>query len=65
MKRFHVHLHVEDLDKSIGFYSKLFAAEPARVESDYAKWMPSRRGVPNRASITSDSRPTTPRSSQP
>lgn len=39
MKRFHVHLHVEDLDKSIGFYSKLFAAEPARVESDYAKWM--------------------------
>jgi catechol 2,3-dioxygenase-like lactoylglutathione lyase family enzyme len=39
MKRFHVHLHVEDLDKSIAFYSKLFAAEPARVESDYAKWM--------------------------
>jgi len=39
MKRFHVHLHVEDLGKSIGFYSKLFAAEPARVESDYAKWM--------------------------
>jgi len=39
MKRFHVHLHVEDLDKSIGFYSKLFAAEPARVEGDYAKWM--------------------------
>ena len=28
MKRFHVHLHVEDLGKSIGFYSKLFAAEP-------------------------------------
>ena len=39
MKRFHVHLHVEDLDRSIGFYSKLFAAEPARTESDYAKWM--------------------------
>lgn len=39
MKRFHVHLHVEDLDKSIAFYSELFAAEPARVESDYAKWM--------------------------
>ena len=39
MKRFHVHVHVEDLDKSIGFYSKLFAAEPARIESDYAKWM--------------------------
>jgi hypothetical protein len=39
MKRFHVHLHVDDLGKSIGFYSKLFAAEPARVEQDYAKWM--------------------------
>ncbi len=39
MKRFHVHLHVEDLDRSIAFYSKLFAAEPTRRESDYAKWM--------------------------
>lgn len=39
MKRFHVHLHVDDLAKSIAFYSKLFAAEPARVEPDYAKWM--------------------------
>ncbi|WP_022982620.1 ArsI/CadI family heavy metal resistance metalloenzyme [Ideonella sp. B508-1] len=39
MKRFHVHLHVDDLGQSIGFYSKLFAAEPARVEADYAKWM--------------------------
>ena len=39
MKRFHVHAHVEDLQASIAFYSKLFAAEPARVESDYAKWM--------------------------
>jgi lactoylglutathione lyase len=39
MKRFHVHLHVEDLPRSIQFYTRLFAAEPARVESDYAKWM--------------------------
>ena len=39
MKRFHVHAHVEDLQASIAFYSKLFAAEPTRVESDYAKWM--------------------------
>ncbi|AQW32069.1 ArsI/CadI family heavy metal resistance metalloenzyme (plasmid) [Ralstonia syzygii subsp. celebesensis] len=39
MKRFHVHVHVNDLGKSIAFYSKLFAAEPTRVESDYAKWM--------------------------
>ena len=39
MKRFHVHLHVDDLAQSIAFYSKLFAAQPARVEADYAKWM--------------------------
>src|SRR5690554_3885611 len=39
MKRFHAHLHVDDLNKSIDFYSKLFGAEPSRVESDYAKWM--------------------------
>ena len=39
MKRFHVHLHVQDLHQSIGFYNKLFAALPAREESDYAKWM--------------------------
>ena len=39
MKRFHVHLHVQDLGASIAFYSKLFASEPARVEPDYAKWM--------------------------
>lgn len=39
MKRFHVHLHVDNLAQSIAFYSRLFAAEPTRVESDYAKWM--------------------------
>lgn len=39
MKRFHVHLHVDDLAKNIGFYSQLFAQAPARLESDYAKWM--------------------------
>lgn len=39
MKRFHVHTHVEDLQASIAFYSKLFAAAPTRVEGDYAKWM--------------------------
>ena len=38
-KRFHVHLHVADLEQNIGFYSKMFGAEPARREIDYAKWM--------------------------
>ena len=39
MKRLHVHVSVDDLDRSIGFYSTLFAAEPTVVRTDYAKWM--------------------------
>lgn len=39
MKRFHVHVHVDDLSASVGFYSRLFAAAPTRLEADYAKWM--------------------------
>lgn len=39
MKRFHVHLSVDDLTQSIGFYSKLFGQEPSVERSDYAKWM--------------------------
>ncbi len=39
MKRLHVHVGVEDLARSIRFYSTLFAAEPAVVKDDYAKWM--------------------------
>ncbi len=39
MKRFHIHTHVQDLQASIDFYSKLFGAAPSRVEGDYAKWM--------------------------
>ena len=35
MKRFHVHLNVDDLRRSIGFYSQLFAAQPARVAVSY------------------------------
>ena len=39
MKRFHVHVSVEDLGASARFYSNLFGAEPAVVKEDYAKWM--------------------------
>jgi len=39
MKRMHVHVAVDDLERSIGFYSALFAARPAVVKPDYAKWM--------------------------
>lgn len=39
MKRFHVHMHVDDLPRNIAFYSAMFNQAPARTESDYAKWM--------------------------
>jgi len=39
MKRFHVHVNVDDLEASIGFYRVLFGVEPSVIESDYAKWM--------------------------
>jgi predicted enzyme related to lactoylglutathione lyase len=39
MKRLHVHVAVDDLHHAMGFYSALFAASPAVVKSDYAKWM--------------------------
>jgi catechol 2,3-dioxygenase-like lactoylglutathione lyase family enzyme len=39
MKRLHVHVGVENLDASIAFYSTLFAAAPAVLKPDYAKWM--------------------------
>ena len=39
MKRFHVHMHVNDLPKNIAFYSAMFNQPPARTEADYAKWM--------------------------
>jgi catechol 2,3-dioxygenase-like lactoylglutathione lyase family enzyme len=39
MKRFHVHVAVDDIDQSVRFYSTLFASEPAVRKVDYAKWM--------------------------
>jgi catechol 2,3-dioxygenase-like lactoylglutathione lyase family enzyme len=39
MKRLHVHLGVDDLDRSIRFYSTLFGAGPSIAKGDYAKWM--------------------------
>ena len=39
MKRFHVHLAVDNLADSIRFYSTLFGAGPTVEKADYAKWM--------------------------
>lgn len=39
MKRFHIHIGVDNLADSIRFYNALFGADPVKVKSDYAKWM--------------------------
>jgi catechol 2,3-dioxygenase-like lactoylglutathione lyase family enzyme len=39
MKRFHVHVAVDDLNANIRFYSAVFGAEPSVRKPDYAKWM--------------------------
>jgi hypothetical protein len=39
MKRFHVHIAVDSLEQSMGFYSRLFGQAPNVVKPDYAKWM--------------------------
>jgi catechol 2,3-dioxygenase-like lactoylglutathione lyase family enzyme len=39
MKRFHVHVAVDDLNASIRFYSTVFGAQPTVQKTDYAKWM--------------------------
>ncbi|QWD62950.1 ArsI/CadI family heavy metal resistance metalloenzyme [Polynucleobacter sp. MWH-UH25E] len=38
MKRLHVHVSVEDIQKSIPFYSKMFGSDPTVLKGDYAKW---------------------------
>lgn len=37
--RMHLHVAVDDLAKSIGFYSTLFGVQPTLTRTDYAKWM--------------------------
>jgi catechol 2,3-dioxygenase-like lactoylglutathione lyase family enzyme len=39
MKRFHVHVAVDDLAANINFYSIVFGSAPSVVKPDYAKWM--------------------------
>ena len=39
MKRLHVHVAVDDLAHSVGFYSALFGSGPSLRKDDYAKWM--------------------------
>jgi catechol 2,3-dioxygenase-like lactoylglutathione lyase family enzyme len=39
MQRLHLHINVEDLERSVGFYTTLFGAGPTVRKPDYAKWM--------------------------
>jgi catechol 2,3-dioxygenase-like lactoylglutathione lyase family enzyme len=39
MKRFHVHVSVDDLEANVRFYSTVFGAPPTVRKDDYAKWM--------------------------
>lgn len=39
MKRFHVHISVENLEESVAFYSGMFGESPVVRKEDYAKWM--------------------------
>lgn len=39
MKRLHVHIAVDDLERSIAFYATLFGAQPGVRRPDYAKWL--------------------------
>ena len=39
MKRFHVHVAVEQFEESVRFYSALFGHGPTVAHADYAKWM--------------------------
>lgn len=45
MKRFHVHITVENIDTNIRFYSQIFGAPPTVHKQDYAKWMIDDRRV--------------------
>ena len=39
MKRFHIHIAVDDLEQNVRFYTALFQAEPSMLEADYTKWV--------------------------
>lgn len=38
MKRVHVNVRVEDLDRAVGFYTALFGARPDIVKDDYVRF---------------------------
>ena len=39
MKRFHIHVSVDDFAANVRFYSTMFGVPPTILKPDYAKWM--------------------------
>lgn len=39
MKRLHIHMSVNDISESVGFYSTQFGVEPTKIKEDYAQWL--------------------------
>jgi len=39
LKRLHIHISVDDLEKSRIFYTALFGMEPTKVKEDYLQWL--------------------------
>jgi catechol 2,3-dioxygenase-like lactoylglutathione lyase family enzyme len=57
MKRLHIHVSVEDLQKSEKFYTALFGIKPTKVKDDYIQWLVDEPAV-NFAISVSDERET-------
>ena len=38
MAKMHIHVSVDNLEKSIKFYNSLFGSKPSKQKKDYAKW---------------------------
>ena len=38
-RRVHIHLSVDDLERSIAFYNTQFGTEATKVKEDYAQWL--------------------------
>ena len=39
MKRLHIHIRTDDLERSVAYYSALFGAGPEKRRDDYARWL--------------------------
>ena len=39
MKRIHIHISVDDLEKNKVFYTAIFGHEPTKIKDDYAQWL--------------------------